>query len=95
MAKLSNRSSRKRRALEGVRSSNTSSAELGIFHNSSQKAASSGETSRVVREERDSRNFILEADAPIVYALCLGEILMIVWLLLDDVYCCAAVTQFQ
>ncbi len=66
MARLSNRSSRNRRALEGVRSSNTSSAEEGIFHSSSQKAASSGETSRVVREVRDSRNLILEADAPIV-----------------------------
>ena len=66
MARLSNRSSRNRRALAGVRSSNTSSAEEGIFQSSSQKAASSGETSRVVREVRDSRNLILEAEAPMV-----------------------------
>lgn len=70
MARLSNRSSRNRRALAGVRSSNTSSAEEGIFHSSSQKAASSGETSRVVREVRDSRNLILEAEAPIFVVCC-------------------------
>ena len=67
VAKLSNRSSRNRRALAGVRSSKTSSADEGIFQSSSQKAASSGETSRVVREVRDSRNLILEAEAPIVF----------------------------
>jgi len=67
VAKLSNRSSRNLRALDGVRSSNTSSDEEGIFHNSSQKGASSGETSRVVREVSDSRNLILEAEAPIVF----------------------------
>lgn len=69
MAKLSNRSSRNRRALSGVRSSKTSSAEEGIFHNSSQNSASSGETSREIREVRDSLNLILEADAPMVYIL--------------------------
>ena len=67
VARLSNRSSRNLRALEGVKSSNTSSDEEGIFHSSSQKGASSGETSRVVREVSDSRNLILEAEAPILW----------------------------
>lgn len=66
MAKLSNRSSRNRRALSGVRSSKTSSAEEGIFHSSSQNSDSSGLTSREIRDVRDSLNLILEADAPMV-----------------------------
>ena len=66
VARLSNFSSRRRRALEGVRSSKTSSEEEGIFHNSSQNSVSEGDTSRVVRAVSDSRNLILEADAPII-----------------------------
>ena len=79
MAKLSNRSSRNRRALSGVSSSKTSSAEEGIFHNSSQNSASSGETSREIREVRDSLNLILEADAPMAVYIDIAIIAMSVF----------------
>ena len=52
-------------AASGVTSSNTSSADEGIFHSSSQNSASSGETSTSIRAETDSRNFSLDAEAPI------------------------------
>ena len=63
------------RAADGVSSSNTSSDEEGIFHNSSQNSASVEETSRVVRALRDSRNLILEADAPMINIVVVLEIL--------------------
>ena len=69
VAKLSNCKSRNFLAAAGVRSSNTSSDDEGIFHNSSQNSASEEETSRLVRAARDSRNLIFEADAPILFYL--------------------------
>ena len=68
VARLSNRSSLRNRAAKGLINSNTSSAEDGIFHNSShtQNSASSGDISESINSSNDSRNFSRDADAPIV-----------------------------
>ena len=66
VARLSNLSSLRNRADLGLINSNTSSAEDGIFHNSSQNSASSGDMSESINSVNDSRNFSRDADAPIV-----------------------------